>query len=95
MMSYSSRHKETLLTNHLVFPDVQRWLCSHSTIDPIRNPILSWVSSRIEIHLLLAKIKNQSLWTLNIREESHEKGLPEDADAKASKGFISFGGSYF
>jgi hypothetical protein len=31
----------------------------------------------------------------NPRGETHEKGLPEDANAKASKDFMSFGGCYF
>jgi hypothetical protein len=69
-----------------MIPEAQRGLFSHSTIDLIRNPILSWVSSRIEIHLLLATFKNQSLLTLNFRGESHDKGFSEDADVRATEG---------
>jgi len=36
----------------------------------------------------LAKLKNQSLLTLNLRGESHEKGYAEDADTKASGGVL-------
>jgi len=28
-------------------------------------------------------------------EKAHDKGLPEDANEKASKGYISFGGAIF
>jgi len=53
------------------------------------------VSSRIEIHLLLATFKNQSLLAFNLRGESHEKGLPEDAMTKASEGVLYLLESYF
>jgi hypothetical protein len=53
-----------------------------------RSPVLSGVSSENEIHLLLATFKNQSLLTLNLRGESHEKGLPEDANMRASEGIL-------
>ena len=46
------------LTYHLVFPEAQRKLSSHSTIDLIRNPILNGVSYETEIQLLLATFKN-------------------------------------
>ena len=58
----------------------------------IRNSILSWVSSWIEIHLLLTTIKNQSLLTLNISEDNHAKGLPENANVKASRDLLLYGG---
>ena len=66
MTATSCRYIEKLLSKHLVFPEAQRWLSYHSTTDLIRNLILSWVSSWIEIHLLLATSKNQSLLTPNL-----------------------------
>jgi len=56
----------------------------------IRNLILSWVSAWTEIQLPSATSKFQPLLTLNFRGESHDKGLPENADAKASEGFYTF-----
>ena len=53
----------------------------------IRNPILSWVLPRIEIHLLPTTFNNRLTSNLHPHGESHEKRLPEDADAKASWGF--------
>ena len=46
------------------------------------------MSSQIEFHLLLATFKNRLTFNLQLHEESHEKGLPEDADVRASEGVL-------
>ena len=74
------------LTNYFVTPDVQRYLFLHSTVDIISNPVLSWLSFRIVIQLLL--VKNHSFITLNFPGENLDKGSPEDADLKASEGVL-------
>ena len=64
------------------------------TIGLIQNLILSWTTSWAKIHLLFALSKSQSILTLNIRGESHDKGLPEDAIIKASKGLYTLWGFF-
>ena len=94
MTATSCRHIEKLSSKHLVFPEAQRWLAYHSATDLIRNLILSWVSSWIEIHLLLATSKNQSLLTPNFHGKNHDQGLPENASTKASEGVLYPLGGY-
>jgi hypothetical protein len=49
-----------------------------------RNDIRVQLSSKID-----------SLLTLNLRGESHDKGLPENADVKASRGLMLYGGMQY